>query len=69
MSYRDATIDEQGRIVSARPYRLIAGHCPDCGRVVAVINHGQMWPLVHCGGCDWQGDTDSVANKVRLDGD
>lgn len=28
-----------------QPERVIAGNCPDCGRVVVVFNNRETWPL------------------------
>lgn len=51
----------------------IVGHCPnpECtgalgGRVIVVLNDGGTWPLVECA-CGWQGPTDEIVNRVRMD--
>lgn len=66
--YDAARLDNRGRIVSVlhSELRLIAGNCPACGAVIAVVNHGEGWPLLTCR-CGWQGDTHAPLNKVRLE--
>lgn len=46
--------------------RLVAGHCPECGAVCAVLNDYETWPLVECA-CGWAGATTALANRVRLE--
>jgi len=68
--YGRAAILKDGNIKSDfahKPLRLIAGNCPGCGSVVAVVNHGQVWPLMTCYVCGWRGDTNAPASRVRLE--
>lgn len=45
--------------------RVLAGHCPECGKVLVVFNDGESWPLVACS-CGWRGATTEFPS-VRLD--
>ncbi len=63
---QQAYIQRDGNIASSSLLRLAAGNCPTCGSVIAVVNHGQSWPLVRCQ-CGWAGDLDAIVNRVRLD--
>lgn len=36
--------------------RVLAGHCPRCGRVLIILNNHEVWPYVQCT-CDWAGAT------------
>lgn len=47
--------------------RVLVGHCPTCGQPIAVTNNYEVWPVVTCAECGWQGGTDALVNRVRLD--
>ena len=45
--------------------RVIVGFCPDCKRVVVVMNNHETWPLVPCT-CGWEGATTDISNRTRF---
>lgn len=49
-----------------QPERVVAGNCPDCGRVCVVFNNHEVWPLVVCC-CGWTGATTDVRRHTRLE--
>lgn len=51
-----------------QPARVIAGHCPECKRVVVVFNNHEVWALVKCD-CGWAGATTQILNHTRLERD
>lgn len=49
-----------------QPARVIAGNCPECGRLCVLFNNHEVWSLFRCS-CGWVGATGEVVDYVRRD--
>lgn len=47
--------------------RVGVGHCPRCERPIVVTNDHEVWPVVDCSSCGWEGGTTQLLNRVRLE--
>lgn len=46
--------------------RVLVGFCPECARVIVVLNDRESWALCACK-CGWKDGTTALANRVRYE--
>jgi endogenous inhibitor of DNA gyrase (YacG/DUF329 family) len=49
-----------------QPERVIVGNCPDCGRVIVVLNNREVWPFIECE-CGARLQTTDIVQSHRVE--
>lgn len=49
-----------------QPARVIVGTCPECGRLLVILNDHEVWPPARCT-CGWVDGTSGLENKIRME--
>ena len=49
-----------------QPERAVIGNCPECTRVIIVLNDHETWPLAVCR-CGWKDGITAIVNRTRYE--